>query len=258
MDLLRTETSVWNQYRDYLIEATGKIPDLAPMRNRVRDSCSRAELKKLMLKEFRPFTVMQGLEQWLCMMDLLLYTGLRKLNGMSRMDALETGGEKPLRDLANTAQDSFKPDAHLYNMSAATQDTIFLATKLKPAEAPFLIQKYMEEAQLDHNWELMMHLGDAYSAIGDYDNAYHWYYKLQKESSNVDRSIQDAIESTRFMQSLGISPLKRSGNNSKRREGTVLHQGDTPFRRESTKVGRNDPCPCGSGKKYKNCCGKFI
>ncbi|MCE5234513.1 MAG: SEC-C domain-containing protein [Eubacteriales bacterium] len=23
-----------------------------------------------------------------------------------------------------------------------------------------------------------------------------------------------------------------------------------------TKVGRNDPCPCGSGKKYKNCCGK--
>ena len=24
----------------------------------------------------------------------------------------------------------------------------------------------------------------------------------------------------------------------------------------TTKVGRNDPCPCGSGKKYKNCCGK--
>ena len=23
-----------------------------------------------------------------------------------------------------------------------------------------------------------------------------------------------------------------------------------------TKVGRNDPCPCGSGKKYKKCCGQ--
>ena len=23
----------------------------------------------------------------------------------------------------------------------------------------------------------------------------------------------------------------------------------------STKVGRNEPCPCGSGKKYKKCCG---
>ena len=27
------------------------------------------------------------------------------------------------------------------------------------------------------------------------------------------------------------------------------------FRRESEKVGRNDPCPCGSGKKFKKCCG---
>jgi len=26
-------------------------------------------------------------------------------------------------------------------------------------------------------------------------------------------------------------------------------------RREGQKVGRNDPCPCGSGKKYKKCCG---
>ena len=27
-------------------------------------------------------------------------------------------------------------------------------------------------------------------------------------------------------------------------------------RRSSPKIGRNDPCPCGSGKKYKNCCGR--
>ena len=29
-----------------------------------------------------------------------------------------------------------------------------------------------------------------------------------------------------------------------------------PVRREAGKVGRNDPCPCGSGKKFKDCCGK--
>ena len=29
-----------------------------------------------------------------------------------------------------------------------------------------------------------------------------------------------------------------------------------PVRREEPKVGRNAPCPCGSGKKYKHCCGK--
>jgi preprotein translocase subunit SecA len=30
----------------------------------------------------------------------------------------------------------------------------------------------------------------------------------------------------------------------------------TPQRREMPKVGRNDPCPCGSGRKYKSCCGR--
>ncbi|HMK44920.1 MAG TPA: YchJ family protein [Dissulfurispiraceae bacterium] len=31
--------------------------------------------------------------------------------------------------------------------------------------------------------------------------------------------------------------------------------GAKPFVREEPKVGRNDPCPCSSGKKYKKCCG---
>jgi uncharacterized protein len=30
------------------------------------------------------------------------------------------------------------------------------------------------------------------------------------------------------------------------------------FRRSLPKIGRNDPCPCGSGKKFKQCCGKAI
>jgi len=37
-------------------------------------------------------------------------------------------------------------------------------------------------------------------------------------------------------------------------EGEI--QRPAPFRREEPKVGRNDPCPCGSGKKFKKCCGK--
>ena len=31
-----------------------------------------------------------------------------------------------------------------------------------------------------------------------------------------------------------------------------------PFRREGRKIGRNEPCPCGSGKKYKKCCGRNV
>lgn len=36
---------------------------------------------------------------------------------------------------------------------------------------------------------------------------------------------------------------------------TIINKPQT-VRREGEKVGRNDPCPCGSGKKYKACCGK--
>lgn len=33
------------------------------------------------------------------------------------------------------------------------------------------------------------------------------------------------------------------------------YSSEEPYRRTSPKIGRNAPCPCGSGKKYKNCCG---
>ncbi|MGB5708251.1 MAG: UPF0149 family protein [Arenicellales bacterium] len=35
-----------------------------------------------------------------------------------------------------------------------------------------------------------------------------------------------------------------------------LKDADSTYRRENPKIGRNAPCPCGSGKKYKQCCGK--
>ena len=37
-------------------------------------------------------------------------------------------------------------------------------------------------------------------------------------------------------------------------DGQLVPQ--APYVRKEAKVGRNDPCPCGSGKKYKKCCGK--
>lgn len=41
--------------------------------------------------------------------------------------------------------------------------------------------------------------------------------------------------------------LRAEGGNSVPKVETVVNEGP--------KIGRNDPCPCGSGKKYKKCCG---
>ena len=36
----------------------------------------------------------------------------------------------------------------------------------------------------------------------------------------------------------------------------AIRLGPPPVRLAAPKVGRNDPCPCGSGRKYKQCCGR--
>jgi len=51
-----------------------------------------------------------------------------------------------------------------------------------------------------------------------------------------------------------VSQFVRESDGWKFNDGELV--GETPIVREEPKVGRNDLCPCGSGKKYKKCCGK--
>ena len=51
-----------------------------------------------------------------------------------------------------------------------------------------------------------------------------------------------------------VSQFVREADGWKFADGDLV--GETPIVREEPKVGRNDLCPCGSGKKYKKCCGR--
>ncbi|RMF89802.1 MAG: preprotein translocase subunit SecA, partial [Nitrospinota bacterium] len=55
-------------------------------------------------------------------------------------------------------------------------------------------------------------------------------------------------------------PRSRSPRYIEHRGGQMAADGEeqkkTPVRRSERKIGRNEPCPCGSGKKYKKCCGR--
>lgn len=63
--------------------------------------------------------------------------------------------------------------------------------------------------------------------------------------------ITDVYNNTRLWSNRGHTPSELS-NFSKTPNSKVI-----PFPTErSEKIGRNEPCPCGSGKKYKRCCGK--
>ena len=71
-----------------------------------------------------------------------------------------------------------------------------------------------------------------------------------------DRLMQN-IESN-----ISIFLLKAEITQNTERKQTVRgNAGDGKYKvkrepKKVNKIGRNDPCPCGSGKKYKQCCGK--
>ncbi len=75
----------------------------------------------------------------------------------------------------------------------------------------------------------------------------------------IGRIKEDTIQKLCLVQIRREEEVERI--EEKRRQDYVLSRGeDTPatatVKRDAAKVGRNDPCPCGSGKKYKKCCGQ--
>jgi SEC-C motif-containing protein len=51
-----------------------------------------------------------------------------------------------------------------------------------------------------------------------------------------------------------LAEFRKSGDTWYFFDGKLVGPGQ--FTRESPKIGRNDPCPCGSGRKFKKCCGR--
>ena len=72
----------------------------------------------------------------------------------------------------------------------------------------------------------------------------------------------DAIRNDTVMTLLRVFPREKIQREAVVKITGASHGGtDTPVKKQpvkkaaAEKVGRNDPCPCGSGKKYKKCCG---
>ena len=70
-----------------------------------------------------------------------------------------------------------------------------------------------------------------------------------------EQDIQRMEEQRRAEQSMDFN--KSENNSLFKQSDNKKKNNSSPFIRSEKKVGRNDPCPCGSGKKYKHCCGKL-
>ncbi|MEE0931261.1 MAG: SEC-C metal-binding domain-containing protein, partial [Acutalibacteraceae bacterium] len=80
--------------------------------------------------------------------------------------------------------------------------------------------------------------------------------KALSQGENADEIEKEIAEEEQESESPAVvikreqmaNPTSTSGGSSDEKHNTTV--------RNKNKVGRNDPCPCGSGKKYKKCCGK--
>ena len=83
----------------------------------------------------------------------------------------------------------------------------------------------------------------------------HRFLELDQEDPDYEQNlaIRQAVEKEHPVHSLEEGMLEMM-------QGVIeiakLNLPNKPVSRATPKIGRNDPCPCGSGKKYKNCCAK--
>lgn len=78
--------------------------------------------------------------------------------------------------------------------------------------------------------------------------------QAQRNMNAQHSEAENITQQARPVSSMNGALARRQAGNSITAQHT---QGQSvTVRRTSPKIGRNDPCPCGSGKKYKNCCGR--
>jgi len=84
------------------------------------------------------------------------------------------------------------------------------------------------------------------------------YQHQAMDSALADETATEGPAQGEAQQAIAAAAAARSEAVSRRRSATAAAAAPAqPFVRGSEKVGRNEPCPCGSGKKYKQCHGKL-
>ncbi len=79
----------------------------------------------------------------------------------------------------------------------------------------------------------------------------------EEEMAELERRRQEQAERERAKLKLQHDQVSQLEDTSSQQEQKSQVTTEKPYVRQGKKVGRNDPCPCGSGKKFKTCHGKL-
>lgn len=127
----------------------------------------------------------------------------------------------------------------------------------------------MEIDALTNDWYICQYYADHKDEFSYIAKEYPHSYSLIKDLvDQVDKNSKKKEEETEeaFMQYVAKGTEKEqlkkllessyNGVKAQKEKPQMVHDGASTYHRNTEKIGRNDLCPCGSGKKYKQCCGK--
>ncbi|MFA5093692.1 MAG: preprotein translocase subunit SecA [Candidatus Omnitrophota bacterium] len=88
------------------------------------------------------------------------------------------------------------------------------------------------------------------------DDALEFLFKVQVISREEPKGVFDSVPQQMIHRDIGsLASRAAFAAEGQSPQASPQDAKQAPVEREAPKVGRNDPCPCGSGKKYKKCCG---
>ena len=100
-----------------------------------------------------------------------------------------------------------------------------------------------------------VHAGDVYLALSDLERAEHAFRAALVMARARGKGEDIAVASERLGRVFAQQPGREQEAQDAERELRLAAEAAVDGIRLVAKVGRNDPCPCGSGLKYKRCCG---
>ena len=190
---------------------------------------------------------------WECMTAFMLETELPMLKGRSRIQYAEETGKSPW-ETGMFEEIEFGGDAKelpMHGFPQEIQETMYRACSFADRQDMEQLWRYQEKEKIQSE-EFLCLLAEAHTTGCEFGRAEKLIRKLKRSSLRGKRAadvlmarLDDGMDVMDDMDD-DFYPWYTE------EQATKI----VPYVREKPKIGRNDPCPCGSGKKYKKCCGK--
>lgn len=247
----------WEKYADFLHFLFGSDGEL--LNEMICEAfistingCMCTDLIEDFLDIYEPETNLQWVELWAVCLYVSINTRLPMLRGYSRKEYARLTGKNAF-DIALIDEEVIveHPDqgTQLYELPIDMQQKLYESV-FTPDTAEKNIRQVLKEIGGD-NEEIMFLLANHYMSAGQYAKAETVLKRLKRICAYEDFSIEELLK-------IAIERQKAAKNTSEIMGETYTDGFKQSYRRAEPKIGRNDPCPCGSGKKYKKCCGRNI